>query len=96
MLQSHEEKILRLERSILQYLIDHPEAKDTVEGICLAWLQGEEDEEAVRTALGRSEQRGWVQVRAPVPRGSLYMLNQQQLDEVKDFVTESKYEKRNT
>lgn len=55
-----------LQRRVLQYVMDGPAARDTVEGIALWWLRGEENVPyaALREALERLVAKGWLIVRS--------------------------------
>jgi hypothetical protein len=55
-----------LQRRVLQYVLDGPAARDTVEGIALWWLRGEETVPyaALREALERLVAKGWLIVRS--------------------------------
>jgi hypothetical protein len=61
-----------LELDILRYLLDHPAAKDTVDGIRVWWLPADTQASAgeVAATVARLVQRGWLVTggdqRAPV------------------------------
>jgi len=55
--------------NILNYLRDHPQAKDTVEGIARWWVH--EDAQVVRDALRLLQEEGVVE-----KKGQLYQLRQ--------------------
>jgi hypothetical protein len=76
---------------ILQYLIAHPDAKDTLEGILRWWLPGdagEWQEGEVREALDALVTRGWLTWRCITPSQSLYGMNKEKLEEIKRFLRE--------
>ena len=75
-------------RYILHYLIEHPDAKDTIQGILRWWLPGgisEWEEEAVQEALDGLVARGWLTQRQTTPSQQLYGLNKEKLEEIKVF-----------
>jgi len=75
-------------QGILQYLIEHPEAKDTVEGIRRWWLPrdvGEWGEEEVQQALDDLVERGWLTTRETAPSHTIYGLNRDRLEEIEKF-----------
>ena len=79
-------------RHILQYLIAHPDAKDSLEGILRWWLPGglgawEEGE--VLEALDALVTRGWLTWRFITPSQSLYGMNREKLEEIRRFLRES-------
>jgi hypothetical protein len=76
-------------RHVLQYLLDHPEAKDTSQGILRWWLPGGMvawEEAAVQAALEALVIRGWATQR-PLPASPpLYGLNRAPLEEIQVFL----------
>jgi hypothetical protein len=79
-------------RHILQYLIAHPDAKDTLRGIIRWWLPGDfEAWEAgeVQEALDALVTRGWLTWRRITPSQSLYGMNREKLEEIGQFLRES-------
>ena len=78
---------------VLQYLIDHPDAKDTMQGIVRWWLPGgiaAWEEEAVRDALDELVARGWLTQRQTTPSQQLYGLNKAKLKEIRVLLQERK------
>jgi hypothetical protein len=78
-------------RYILQYFIDHPDAKDTIQGILHWWLSGDIaawEEEAVQEALDALVARGWVTRRQTSPSQQLYGVNKARLEEITVFLRE--------
>jgi len=76
-------------REILQYLIEHPNGKDTMEGILKYWLPkarvGREEEE-ISEALDFLVSKGWMSERKASPFDSIYGLNKELLEEMEAFL----------
>jgi hypothetical protein len=73
-------------RTILRHLVEHPDAKDTVEGIVRWWGDPADRTahvEVVRRSLEELTQRGWVSIRMGGSGICVYGLNKDRLDEVK-------------
>jgi len=77
-------------REILCYLVEHPDAKDTVDGIFKFWLpkgavkQGKKE---VQKALNFLViKKGWLTERNPHSSEKLYGLNKVHLREIKIFL----------
>jgi hypothetical protein len=80
-------------REILRYLIEHPDAKDTPEGIARWWLPADLDVhriDAVEKALDYLVSEEWLCRRKISPAGTLYSLNKQFLEEIKGFLEKSR------
>jgi|RhiMetdeSRZDD1v2_1073273.scaffolds.fasta_scaffold112122_2 hypothetical protein len=78
-------------RHILGYLIEHPDAKDTMPGILRWWFpQGGMDraEEEVQAALDTLVARGWLTQRQTVTSQKLYGMNKEKLEEIELFLRE--------
>jgi hypothetical protein len=78
-------------REILHYLTEHPDAKDTVEGILRWWLPKggvERGEEEVREVLGSLVSRGWLTERGTTPSQKIYGMNRDRLEEIRRFLQE--------
>jgi hypothetical protein len=76
-------------RHVLQYLVDHPDAKDTIQGILRWWLSGGPaacEEEAVQGALDALVARGWLTQRQTTSSQQLYGLKKERLEEIKAFL----------
>jgi hypothetical protein len=79
-------------RHILQYLMAHPEAKDTLRGILQWWLPGDFgawEAGEVQEALDALVTRGWLTWRDLTPSHSLYGMNREKLEEIERFLRES-------
>jgi len=78
-------------REILQYLTEHPHAKDTIGGILRWWLPRglvERGEEEVQEALDFLVSKGWMTQREIVPSPKLYGLNPGRVEEIQVFLQE--------
>ncbi|MGA6828029.1 hypothetical protein ACO9S2_10490 [Nitrospira sp. NS4] len=76
-------------RTILRHLVEHPDAKDTLEGIVRWWgepLLRTAEVEVVRRSLDELTDRGWVSVRTAGTGVRLYGLNKDRLDDVKRYL----------
>lgn len=79
-------------RTILQYLFQHPRAKDTREGIAMWWLKQRQIEEAVHTvfrALDELVGRDLVVEEQRPGQRPYYGINAHRLDEVARVVKEA-------
>jgi hypothetical protein len=79
-------------REILQYLIDHPDAKDTIEGIRKWWRpkgQPEWRQDEVQQGLHSLVSRGWLAVRNLSPSQKVYGLNKQWIKEIREYLLKS-------
>jgi len=73
---------------LLGYMVDHPEAKDTLEGIQRWWLpptQIESRPDTLQTALDYLVERGWLAIAQAPTSTKVYGLNKQRLEELKDM-----------
>lgn len=76
-------------RWILEYCIEHPDAKDTPDGIHKWWLpegQGAWGREEVQKVLDFLTSQGWLTRRQTIPSKEIYGMNQDQLEEIKNFL----------
>jgi hypothetical protein len=78
-------------RGILQYLVEHPDAKDTPEGIHKWWLKGqsERSRDEVQKAVDSLTSRGWVTKRGTIPSKEIYGINRNRLQEIEIFLQQS-------
>ena len=79
----------RIMREILYYLIEHPEAKDTIQGILSWWMPkgyrergGKELQEAV-DALAL---QGWLSTKSFQNGRTIYGVNKRRYQQIKDFL----------
>ena len=78
-------------RCLLWYVLQHPDAKDTLQGILQWWLprdRVERGEKEVQEALDELVARGWLTRRQPPPSQTLYGVNREKLEEIEAFVRE--------
>ena len=79
-------------RTVLAYLVKHPDAKDTADGIHQFWLSEQtahHSREKVREVLDfLAEQDGWLTAKAVGRRLILYGLNKDRIDEIRNFLGE--------
>ena len=76
-------------RLILQYLIQHPDAKDTPEGIRKWWLpegHGDGGRDDVQRALDLLTARGWLRKRGRIPSKEIYGVNKDCIPEIRSFL----------
>jgi len=83
-----------LEREILKYLLEHPEGKDTIQGIARFWILGSKIDRIVdnlQGAIGGLVKQGFLNEKTiptlagrPVER--YYELNGDRIDEIAELV----------
>jgi hypothetical protein len=75
-------------REILQYLIEHPDAKDTAEGVLKWWLADGHrwGRKEVQAALDLLTSKGWLTKRGKVPAKEFYGMNKDRLQEIRSFL----------
>jgi hypothetical protein len=77
---------------ILRYLVEHPDAKDTIEGITRWWIQPQRPErdewkrDLVQDAMDELVARGWVVRRDITPSNVVYGLDKQHLTTITNRV----------
>ena len=79
-------------RAILQHLVEHPDAKDTIEGILTWWrpkdkLEWRKDD--VQEALDLLTSKAWLTVRNTSQSQKIYGFNMELMEEIKKFLIES-------
>ena len=77
-----------VEREVLRYVVEHPTAADSVEGVRLWWLRkmGIESEPLLRTVLDELLERGWLVTRGDRPENKIYSLNERERASVERYV----------
>jgi hypothetical protein len=73
---------------LLGYVIAHPEAKDTIDGIEKWWLAKSvclEEKRKLEKILNLLVSKGWLNGRHS-PAGTIYSMNESRLAEIKRFV----------
>lgn len=76
-------------REILAYLVEHPNAQDTVEGIAEWWLlerRIQQDVPRVKAALAELTERGLIRKRKGKDSSVRYQLDQERLQEIKNLL----------
>jgi hypothetical protein len=76
-------------RHILRYLIAHPDAKDTKQGILRWWIPPSpvaRREEEVQAALDFLVVRGWVIQRQTITSQQIYGVDKGKLEEIRRFL----------
>lgn len=76
-------------RDILHYLLEHPDAKDTRDGILRWWIPqrtSEPDMAVVQGALDDLVSKGWIFKRQTVPDRVIYSMNKDHLKEIQTSV----------
>jgi len=80
-----------VQRGILNYLTQHPHAKDTLQGIIEWWLVDSRQTPGVadvQEALDELVQRGWILVTKRSPSSTLYGLDEAHLDSIREFLND--------
>jgi hypothetical protein len=81
----------QVQRGILNYLTQHPHAKDTLQGIIEWWLVDSRQTPGVadvQEALDELVQRGWILVTKRSPSSTLYGLDEAHLDSIREFLND--------
>lgn len=79
----------RVARDILRYLVDNPEAKDTLDGIVTFWFpEGEVKwgREEIQEAVEALVSKGWMTQKNLPSFKVIYGLNPNRLEEIKAFI----------
>jgi hypothetical protein len=79
-----------LERLVLRYLLEHPAAADSIEGVRLWWLRGAGavSQSMLRTVLDELLRREWLMTRGDRPETRIYCLNENEREAVERFARE--------
>jgi hypothetical protein len=76
-------------RGILKYLVEHPDAKDTLEGIHKWWLpkgHSERGRDEVQKAVDLLTSKRWLIKRGTIPSKEIYGINRERLREIESFL----------
>jgi hypothetical protein len=87
----------RTVRGILQHLVDHPDAKDTIEGILTWWRPNDKldwRKNDVQEALDFLTSKAWVTVRNTSQSQKIYGFNMELMEEIRKFLIEFEKDKR--
>ena len=79
----------RLLREILRYLVAHPKAKDTINGIAKWWLAKSvslEGRSQLEQGLELLVAKGWLLSRYSPQAETIYSLNEKHLTEIEEFL----------
>ena len=79
-------------RGILQYVVDHPDAKDTLEGILKWWRPKDKSEWRkgdVQEGLDFLISKRWLTKRKTSPSKEIYGINKDRLQEIRSFLLQS-------
>jgi len=79
-----------VERLVLRYLLRHPAAADSVEGVRLWWLRdaGEVSQAMLMAALEELLERGWLVTRGETPETRIYSLSEGEREAIASFAAE--------
>lgn len=80
------DRLRDVQREILSYLMRHPEAKDTLEGITQWWLAADSAAAAVDRALEGLVEKGWVAVWNVGARRRVYGLERERRGEIETWL----------
>jgi hypothetical protein len=75
-----------LERRLLRYLLDHPAAADSIDGVRMWWLRDSVTSQAdLQIVLDRLLQKGWIVTRGDRPEARIYTLNERERESAERF-----------
>lgn len=77
-----------LERQVLRYVLQHPTAADSIEGVRLWWLRdtGVVNAAELQIVLDELSKRGWLVTRGDRPEMQIYGLNERERTAVEQFI----------
>jgi len=76
---------------ILRYVVAHPDAKDTIDGIQKWWLPKDiklEGKRKTEEALNFLAAKGWLNIRSSPQSETIYSLNENSSEEIDAFLKE--------
>lgn len=76
-------------QQILSYLVEHPDAKDTVDGVIKWWLPEDSvdrGKKTVQEVLDSLVLRGWLTRRDATSSKTIYGMKKDQLEEIENFL----------
>ena len=79
----------KLNRQILRYLVEHPDAKDTVDGVIKWWLSEDlagRGRKTVQEGLDMLVSKGWLTRRDVTSSEKIYGVMKDRLGEIKKFL----------
>ena len=78
----------QVERFVLRYLLQHPAAADSIEGVRTWWLReaGPVSETILRDVLDGLCVRGWLMTRGDLPETRIYSFNEPEREAVERFI----------
>lgn len=82
-----------LTRAILLYCIEHPDAKDTVEGILRWWFPAGKAHwriDEVKSVLGILTTKGWLASRKVQRSEDIFSINKEKMTEIEKFLSDAK------
>ncbi len=88
-LETSDSEIAYIAREILAYLVEHPSAQDTLEGVAGWWLLRQRIESRtaqVKAALEVLVKDGYVVERREGDRRTRYAVRRQRLEEIRGFL----------
>ena len=83
---------------ILQYLVEHPDAKDTFDGILKWWRPKDKPEwrkHDVQEGLDFLISKGWLTVRNTSQPQKIYGFNTELMEEMREFLIKFEKDKKN-
>jgi hypothetical protein len=82
-------RLRSVQREVLDYLVVHADAKDTLDGIMQWWLVGAHARirmSDLNAAIEDLIRRGWMVSTSLGPAGALYGLDKTRLEDVREFL----------
>ena len=82
---------------ILRYVVAHPHAKDTIDGIAKWWLPkstSPEKKRRIEETLNWLAAKGWLIARSSPQSETIYSLNENSLEEIREFLEKTERKDR--